>query len=230
MTNSIDKRIKYYLILDTETTNGNSDNLNPHDCLFYDFGAAVIDKRGKIYDSVSFINYDIFVREHDLMNSAYYAKKTPAYVSQLRDGSRQMKTLYEIKQEVRKLIEKYNIKIVVAHNARFDSATLNATQRYITKSKYRYFLPYGLEWWDTLKMARTTIGKQKTYIRFCQQNGFVTKQNKPRLTAEILYKYITNNLDFIESHTGFEDVSIEKEIFAKCMAQHKKMEKKLWKD
>ena len=41
----------------------------------------------------------------------------------------------------------------------------------------------------------------------------LTKTNQPKLTAEIIYRYITNDSDFIEQHTGLEDVLIEKEIF-----------------
>jgi hypothetical protein len=50
------------------------------------------------------------------------------------------------------------------------------------------------------------------------------------LTAEILYRYITGDDNFTESHTGLEDVLIEKEIFKKCMAWHRPMQKKLFKD
>ena len=74
-------------------------------------------------------------------------------------------------------------------------------------------------------MAADTICKQKLYIQFCQENGYMTKHKRPRpqMKAEVIYKYITHNTDFEESHTGLEDVLIEKEIFAKCFAQHKKM-------
>jgi len=95
----------------------------------------------------------------------------------------------------------------------------------LTKSKYRFFLPYGVELWDTLKMAQDTICKQKTYITWAKSNGFTMKNGRVRATAEILYKYISGNIDFIEEHTGLADVLIEKEIFAKCMAQHKPMRK-----
>ena len=54
------------------------------------------------------------------------------------------------------------------------------------------------------------------------------KNGRPRATAEILYKYISCDDDFIEEHTGLADVLIEKEIFAHCMKQHKKMRKALW--
>ena len=55
----------------------------------------------------------------------------------------------------------------------------------------------------------------------------ITKNGKVRLTAEILYRFIERQ-SFIESHTGLEDVLIEKEILAYCKRQHKKMRKKLY--
>jgi hypothetical protein len=48
------------------------------------------------------------------------------------------------------------------------------------------------------------------------------------LTAEILYRYITGNLEFEESHTGLEDVDIERQILAYCFAKHKAMAKGAW--
>ena len=78
-------------------------------------------------------------------------------------------------------------------------------------------------------MAQDTICKQKSYIKFCTENNFLVR-GRPRATAEILYKYITQDLDFVEDHTGLEDVFIENEIFAKCMRQHKKMRKNVWGD
>jgi hypothetical protein len=77
-------------------------------------------------------------------------------------------------------------------------------------------------------MAQDTICKQPTYQRWCKRNGYCLKNGKPRATAEILYQYITQDEFFEEEHTGLEDVLIEKEIFAKCMAQHKPMRKNVW--
>lgn len=52
------------------------------------------------------------------------------------------------------------------------------------------------------------------------------KRPRPQEKAEVIYRYLTGNIDFIESHTGLEDVMIEKEIFAHCNRQHKKMRRK----
>ena len=53
---------------------------------------------------------------------------------------------------------------------------------------------------------------------------------RPQLKAEVLYRYISGNNEFIESHTGLEDVLIEKEIFAYCVKQKKAMRRKLFEE
>ena len=218
----MDKRISYYMVLDTETANGLDDPM------MYDIGGAIIDKRGHVYESFSFVIYDVFCADRKLFDTAYYAEKRPMYEAQIADGSRRIVGIYTARQHVRHLCEKWNVKAIMAHNARFDYKSTNYTLRYVTKSKARYFLPYGVPIWDTLKMAQDTICKQPTYIRWCDRNGYLQKNGKPRATAEILYRYITLNNDFIESHTGLEDVLIEKEIFVRCIRQHKKMRKSVW--
>ena len=49
-------------------------------------------------------------------------------------------------------------------------------------------------------------------------------------SAEILYRYNTRDNDFVESHTGLEDVDIERQILAYCFRKHKAMKKALWND
>ena len=219
---TMDKRKNYYMVIDTETANSMDDPM------MYDLGGAVIDKQGHVYESFSFVIYEVFCADRQLFNTAYYADKRPMYEAQIADGQRKIVNIFTARNHLHALCEKWNVKAIIAHNARFDYRSTNTTLRYITKSKSRYFLPYGIPMWDTLKMAQDTICKQKTYIKWCKDNGFTMKNGRPRATAEILYRYITMDLDFIESHTGLEDVLIEKDIFCKCMAQHKKMRKNVW--
>jgi DNA polymerase III epsilon subunit-like protein len=162
------------------------------------------------------------------MESAYYAKKIPQYKEDLANGTRTLANTYEIRKALCEIVEEYDCKFVIAHNARFDYNALNNTQRWTTKSKYRYFLPRGLEWWDTLKIARSVMGEMPTYRKFCEENGYLTKNGRLRFTAEICYRFITKDNTFKESHTGLEDVKIESEILAYCHRQHKAMKKKLW--
>ena len=217
---NIDKRKSYYVTFDTETANGLDDPI------VYDLGFAVVDKKGNVYEKHSFVIYETFCGMKDLMKSEYYADKLPQYKEQIESGERKLVRFSTAKKIFNEVCKKYNVKAIMAHNARFDYRSTATTQRYLTKSKYRFFLPYGIELWDTLKMAQDTICRQWTYKEWCYNNGYVTKNGRPRATAEILYKYITGNEQFKESHTGLEDVLIEKEIFAHCVAQHKPMRKK----
>ena len=215
----IDKRRTYYLTIDTETANGLEDPI------VYDIGGCIHDKKGNIYETFSFIIYETFYGMKDLMKSAYYAYKIPQYEAQIKSGERKVVRFNTAKQKIKELCDEYEVKAIIAHNARFDYRSTTRTQRYLTKSKYRYFLPYGIPIWDSLKMAKDTICKQPTYQKWCAKNNFLTKNGKPRATAEILYKYISGDIDFKEDHTGLEDVLIEIAITCKCIAQHKPMRK-----
>lgn len=219
----IDKRKSYYLTIDTETAN-NIDNP-----FVFDIGGCVHDKQGNIMETFSFIVKEVFYDMPDLMAECFYQSKLPMYWAQIKNGTRQVKRWYEIREHIRQLCDKYSVKAIIAHNMRFDYRSTTTTQRFLTCSKYRYFFPKDVPLWDTLAMARDTIVKQKTYIRFCEENGYCQKNGRPRATAEILYRYIINDTDFVESHTGLEDVLIEKEIFVRCIRQHKKMKKSPWK-
>ena len=213
----MDKRKTYYLTIDTETC-------NDLDCPFvYDIGGCIHDKKGNVEEAFSFVIYETFVEMKDVMASAYYADKIENYEDDLRAGIRKLVTFYTARKHILDLIEKYNVRAVIAHNMPFDYRATATTQRYLTKSKYRYFFPKNVELWDTMQMANSTICKEWNYKLFCEKYGYFTKNGQVRKTAEILYRYITGNNDFVESHTGLEDVMIEKEIFVACMKKHKKM-------
>lgn len=216
----------FYIVLDTETFNTSESFDNP---IVYDLGFAVIDKKGKVYEQFSFVIYDTYVLMKDLATTAYYASKFPQYEKDIESGKRKLVNFLTAWRIFHEVCKRYNIVAIMAHNMPFDYRALHTTLRYLTKSKYRFFFPYGIEIWDTLKMARSTIGKQKTYQLFCEDNDYLIKYKsgttRPRMTAEILYRFITHDTTFDESHTGLEDVLIEKEIFVRCVRQHKRMKR-----
>ena len=200
-----------FLVLDTETTN------TIDDPFCYDVGFAVVDAAGNVYETHSYVIADIFL-DSELMTYAYFAEKIPQYWEDIKSGKRTLRRFKTVKYILRDVVKQYGIEYVVAHNASFDYRSLAYTQRLLTSSKYRYFLPYGIKVWDTLKMARECFGKDEKYNDFCKTNGFVTSRGQNRFTAEIIYRYLTGNLDFVEEHTGLEDVLIEKDILAYCLA------------
>lgn len=210
------------MMIDTETTNSLDDPV------VYDVGFQVFDLEGNTYESCSMINTEVF-NDPNLMSTAYYAEKIPRYMEQVLTGKSVMIPWKSIKTVVKDSIIRNDCRIVCAHNARFDCKSLNLTQRYITTSKWRYFLPYGVEWWDTLRMAREVLKQDDNYRQFCLDNGYVTSRNASKYTAEIIYRYISGENEFIESHTGLEDVKIEKEIFLYCLKQNPEIDGRLWR-
>lgn len=227
----IDRRRHYFMVLDTETANTqllDNGRLDMSSVLVYDAGWQIMDTRGNVYRKRSYVNSDIFIHEAELMQSAYYAKKIPRYKQEIAEGKRILADTYTIHKVMMKDFQEYGIKEVCAHNARFDLNSLNNIERWTTKSKWRYWFPYGTIWWDSMKMAQSVIGKMPTYRKFCEEHGYLTKTGRLSMTAENLYRFISKNTDFQESHTGLEDVEIEAQIVMYCYRQKKAMKKLLF--
>lgn len=211
------------MMIDTEATNG-------LDCpIVYDVGYQIFSLDEGVLCERSFVNADVFC-DAELMASAYFADKIPDYWQEIVSGQRTLKKWFNIKKQIAEDCKKYGVEIACAHNAAFDNRALNITQRYQTTSKYRYFLPFGVEWWDTLKMARETLKQNEDYGTFCYENDYLTSRGCRRYTAEIIYKWLTGNTEFEESHTGLEDVKIERQIFEYCVNKNPEIDGRLWKE
>ena len=215
----IDKRKNYKLVLDVETANSQEQPF------VYDIGFAVVDNKGNIYEEKSFIIRDIFILEKELMKSAYYAVKVPKYWVDIKEGKRQVVDFMLMRWIVLETMKKYNIKTVCAYNASFDINALNTTIRWLTKSAKRYFFPFGTKVECIWSMCCSVLYIQKSYQKMAKENGWVSEKGYIKTKAEQGYNYLHNTTDFEESHTGLEDVKIEIELMARCLRQHKKMEK-----
>ena len=211
-----------FIVLDTETTNSIDDPI------VYDLGWAVVDADGVVYETHSFVVADVFL-DKELMSSAFFADKIPTYWEQIKNGERTLARFSTIRKAFHACAKANNVTKFFAHNMRFDYRSTNLTQRFLTSSKYRFFFPYGVEICDTLKMARQALKGDVNYDNFCYNNNYVTKNGCKRYTAEIIYRFLTNDLQFEEEHTGFADVLIEKEILRFCLQKNPNMDCNLWK-
>lgn len=211
------------MMIDTETTNSLDDPI----C--YDVGFRVFDLAGNVYEEASMVNADIFL-DKEFMATAYYAEKVPDYWRGIWEKRKELLTWNRIKSRIWEACVRYNVSIVCAHNATFDYRSLHLTQRYITTSRWRWVLPWGVEWWDTLKMSRQVLKNDPNYRPWCEEHGYITANNQVRLTAEIIYRYITGDNDFEEKHMGLDDVRIESEIFKYCLEKMPEIDGRLWAD
>lgn len=72
-------------------------------------------------------------------------------------------------------------------------------------------------WFDIIDIwdfACSSIFQRPTYKNMALDNGWYSPAGNYKTNAECAYRYITQNTDFIESHTAMDDVVIEGEILA----------------
>jgi len=194
------------LVIDTETANSVEQPLP------YDVGYAIVDtKTGEIFTEKSFVVAEIFL-DKGLMKNAYFAEKIPQYWKDIKTGKRTMKSICNIRKAIRKDMDFYHVKRVGAYNMGFDNRATKNDIRYISGSLIKWFFPYGTEFFCIWNMACSSILSTKDYITFALENGFVSEHDNIQTSAENAYRYLKNEVDFIESHTGLEDVKIEIEI------------------
>ena len=202
---------KPLLTVDVESANDTTD------AFVYDVGAD-LSLNGKTLEKKSYVIRDVFVYERELVKQAYYAEKIPLYIQDIQNHSRQMIDFLPMRKEILTMMKDYNCNTVCAYNCSFDRNALNTTLRYLTKSKQRWFFPYETDFICIWNMACQSICQLKEYKQFAEINNLISNNGKNyRATAETVYAFLTNNPSFAESHTGLQDVEIEKQIFTKCL-------------
>ena len=134
----LDKRRKYYLILDCETATlpyaakfGGDEKkaISIAKPLIYDLGWTICDAKGKIYRKRSYLITEIF-SVPSVFNTAYYKEKRPQYLEKLKVGSINLRTWKEATEVLeRDLLE---VQAVGAYNAAFDfKKAIPFTEKYI---------------------------------------------------------------------------------------------------
>lgn len=219
----IDRRKKYIIILDVETTNNQIGVKGaPNDGLVYDLGFIVADKQGNVYARRSFAIKEIFDWK-ELMDTAYYKNKLPKYYEKIKKGEMKKVSIWEARKSIKSAMEYFNITEVYAFNANFDYTTLNNTVRFLSGSACRWFFKYGTKICDIWHIACQTLGLQKTF-----QWENVRNANGNLITnAERMYAYLSQDFDFEEEHTGLADALIETQILARCFKTHKSIDKSI---
>ena len=240
----IDKRKKYTMVFDTETTGEIVTSKNGHEIMqkyIYDIGYTIADKK-KIHLKRNFIVKEIF-ENVDLMNSAYYKSKIPMYMEMINNGEVEVVPFAEIVKTMQRDAELYNIKAVAAYNISFDLDAFMQTTNTIYPNQFQmlyrltkkgsyapntekffttYILRKEVEIIDIWTLACQTLCNQKTFQTYYKQE---TAKGNIKSNAEIVYSYVIDS-DFIEDHTALSDSIIETEILQKIQAMHQKIETK----
>lgn len=207
---------QYLLFIDTETigTLNNIESVMP-----FEIGMKVYDNiNKKVVKEKSYLVKKFFNNKYVMM-STFSATKYPEYLTKVGVDKRyKVWNVNEIATDIEKIIARYNINIMVAHNGAFDKESIA-----------RLFEEFGiknpikkLDLLDTMEISKI-ITFDNDYAQWCLQNQnvltetkerkFITNSGRVRLTAQAIYCYIVDNTEFEEAHTGLEDINIEIEIF-----------------
>jgi hypothetical protein len=197
-----------YCTLDTETFGGAS---NPKG--IYHLAGIIHDRQGNI---LATFNYLIAEHYEEIEKDDYAKKNFFKYLEMIQNG---IVTMIPTEQEAVSMVDAlcnfYNVRYMMAYNSGFD----------FVKTACRDLIAER-EFIDIYLMTLQTITHLKKYAKFCVNNGFRSASGKSVATsAESVYAYLTNNVDYSEEHTAFEDSKIEMQIFLACLATHKKFTK-----
>lgn len=189
------------LVLDTET-------INLEKQFVYDLGYTIADADGNVVARKSYVISQVF-NNKELFATGYYSNKMPLYLERLASGYSKKVGWGHAMRYLANDIKKYGITEIYAYNSKFDTKAIA-----FMCSWFNVVNPLGdkeiIDIMDFIKPITNT----KEYKDFCKENGYMTKHKYPRpqMKAETLYRYLTDNVDYEEEHTGLEDSLIELEI------------------
>ena len=213
------------------TADGESTGLGGKAYLF-DFG-YVIATRKKVLCERHFLVREILTNPR-IMLSAYESndwrdmmgKKIFAdYIPMLSRRETKLFNWSEIVETMRDDMLTYGVDVFVAYNLKFDMGAIATTHKHVgIGGKVLNYKPDLLCLWE---FACSTVCQSAMYHRVArelgQETGWITPANNVRTNAEKVYAFLTNNWNFVESHTALHDAQIETEILQKLLAKKKKI-------
>lgn len=198
------------MVFDTETTDLNK-------CFCYNIGYAIIDTDQPQYP---LIEEDYVVEQiwHNLplFETAYYADKREQYIKAMKSRKTLMRKYGYITQRMCRLIEEFDIQYAYAYNSSFDEKVFKFNCDW-----FKCINPFdNVEIIDIRGLVHQTIAKSSYYQDFCEQHQLFTDCGNYSTTAENVYRFIIDDVDFEECHTALADTIIEAEILNYCVKRY----------
>jgi len=192
-------------VFDTETT-----SLDKPFC--YNVGYCIVDtETGKNLVERDFVVEQIW-HNPELFCSAYYADKRPIYISAMRSKKTVMDKFGYVCQQMIRDFKYFDVSFAYAYNSNFDERVFNFNCDW-----FKCCNPFdNIQIYDIRDYAIKFFCDNQ-YKDFCERNEYFTDSLNYSTTAEVMYRYLTSNTDFIEDHTALSDSKIETEILLKAI-------------
>lgn len=213
---------KFGILLDTETVSKQGETL------VYDLAWLVIDNNGNVIEEYNFIIDEVYSDFPTLFDSQFITYgKYLWYSDALAHGILESISAFDALNALYMSMCEYNVSFVTAYNVPFDLKAINQTCKHFGVLNpfevYERLTGNVLDIMDLWRLAKSHI-VTKPYEQFCVENGFLTdKHKKAKTSAEIVYRWISDDVGFVEDHTALSDCLIEVEIYVKCKRKKKRI-------
>ncbi len=193
------------IVIDCETT-----SLTKPFC--YDTGYFIVDDKRNVLVRKHFVIEQVW-HNLPLFESAYYKEKRPQYVNLMRQHKAIMTKWGYAMQEMKRDIKTYGVTDAYAYNSDFDDKVIAFNCDWFKCNNPLETIPMH----DIWGYACQFITNQNKYKDFCEKYGFFTDTGNYKQSAEVVYRFLTGNVNFEEAHMGMHDVEIENEILNYCV-------------
>lgn len=200
--------MKKFIVLDTEGMS----NHNP-----YNIGYLIADRTGTIYTERNFAYLPAIIE--NVLDCEPAKELVVRGASEILETEKYyyVKDKTEILDTLRKDILNYKVSDVWAYNCPFDNRMLG--KLFGTNTIENLGITFKCIW------SAITFSKlcSKKYFAFLLDNNYFTEKGNPISKAEIVYRYLFNENNFVEEHTALEDSKIELAILLEVFRTKKKM-------
>lgn len=197
---------KVYCTLDTETAGGLD---NP---LLFHIAGIIHDRQGR---QIATFNYLAADRIEEARQSEFFKDKFYLYDEMIANGTGSLVANANIAVwNTLEMLKYFKVDTLCAYNSHFDLCRTEA-RRLLEKGDFEFI--------DIWLACLETLANRQDFQSFARKHNLITQSGKYLSTsAETVYGFLTNNPNYQEQHTAFEDSLIEKTILETIWNTHKR--------
>lgn len=202
--------MKNFLTIDTETSVKGKGL--PYQSVF-DIGWTIADRQGNTLVKRSYLVKE-FSHECLTMKKGFLIDngqvEAGIYLRKIARGEMKIVSWSNIIAQLRKDTKKYEVEYISAYNLGFDMRVIAKTHFYFTGKDLDFFDSFFLI--DLYNVACSTVLNSQEYKNFATENNFISDKGNFLTKAETAYKFLFNELGYIEEHTALSDCIDEQKI------------------
>jgi hypothetical protein len=204
-------RKNVYMVFDTETTT--------HEHIAYDVGYVIADKHGRITDYYQAVVEEVITSPEAMRGAFYHRKVYEKYIPMLSTGETSVQTWQTIFSRMEQAMEEHRVSVVASYNLAFDARVMRTMQSaFGTGGNLLRPDTKTLCLWNLACMTKLNSNR---FRNTAEAFGWKSEKGNYQTSAEVAYRYLAHDPDFIEEHTALSDAIVETKIMAECFKAKK---------